>query len=93
MGGSFRGGAVGGFLWGGSFGVTLLGHSFECANKFHQQDYTANQDFNNRRTIESQPVDAGKGQEEQTGHGIAQGPPYAGIDRMCQVKSKGKNTQ
>lgn len=52
------------FWGGGSFGVTLLGHSFKCANKFHQQDYTANQDFKNRRTIESQPVDAGKGQEE-----------------------------
>ena len=59
-----EGQAVGDFLGGGSFGVILLGHSFKCANKFHQQYNTANQDFKDRRTIESQPVDAGKGQEE-----------------------------
>ena len=65
----------------GLFNILPLTYLYERVNELNQQDTCTNQNCQYGWIIKDQPVDAGKGQEEQTGSGMAQSDPPAGWEK------------
>ena len=71
---------MGPFLY-GLFNILPLTYLYERVNELNQQDTCTNQDCQHGWIIKDQPVNTGKGQEEQTGSGMAQSDPPAGWEK------------